>query len=49
MLLPAESCPSVRSFYCVNACDYFIMFVCIILIKNFKFLNINENYWYIDL
>jgi len=23
------SCPSVRSFYCANACDYFIKFVCI--------------------
>ena len=39
------SCPSVHSFY---SCDYFIMFVCIILIKIFKLLNINGNYWYID-
>ena len=38
----ALSCLSVRSFYCANACDYFIMFVCIILIKKFKFLNIME-------
>ena len=43
---PAErqalSCPSVRSFYCANACDYFIMFARIILIETLKFLNIME-------
>jgi len=37
---------SVRSFYYANACDYFIMFVCLIFIKIFKFEHINGNYWY---
>jgi len=38
LYIPAERrallCPSVCSFYCANACDYFIIFVCIILIKS---------------
>ena len=44
-----KKCPSFLKINQRNACDYFIIFICIILIKIFKFLNINENYLYIDL